>query len=146
MFGASNEDCQTLEVQENDWIKGVNFSYDYNGVNWIRFTTNNEAYNESGEQEAHDQTKWFSFDNDPYAFFGLVGTDKNKISSLSIVRYDTVCYENAKLEKNNTSGWSITNVNEGSSSTSRNSQTEPNEYSEFVITSLKKPETNDVKD
>ena len=147
MFGANNDDCQTLEVQENDWIKGINFSYDYNGVNWIRFTTNNEDYNESGEQEAHDQSKWFSFDNDPFAFYGLVGTDKNKISSLSIVRYDKVCYETAKTEKNNTSSeWSVANFNEGSSTSRRNGLTEPNEYSEFVITNLKKPETSNVKD
>ena len=37
-------------------------------------------------------------DNDPFAFFGLVGTDMGRISSLSIVRYDKVCFDTAKQE------------------------------------------------
>ena len=48
-FGVANEGCKILRVPENDSIKGISFSYDDNGVNWISFATQLGDFKVSGD-------------------------------------------------------------------------------------------------
>ena len=40
--------------------------------------------------------KKFTFDNDPYSFYGLIGTSVSIINSLGIVRLDKACLDQQK--------------------------------------------------
>ena len=60
-------------------------------------------------------SKEFIFDNEPYSFYGFIGTSVSRINSLSIIRYDKDCLDAQKLRQGSEFSWSASTSDVGSS-------------------------------
>ena len=66
----------------------------------------------TGSAGVGDVTKQFIFDNDPYSFFGLIGTSVSKINSLGIVRLDQTCLNQQKQRQGSNFSWTASSATE----------------------------------
>ena len=51
-----------------------------------------------GKKQSGDPVKKFTFNGNPYKFYGLVGTEAGKPTSVSVIRFDSACLAAFKEE------------------------------------------------
>ena len=73
-FGVVTNDCKSLKLSEGDTIKTVEIGYSSSRISQLSFISQAGEFKVTGTRGRSDLNKVFSFNDDPYSFYGLVGT------------------------------------------------------------------------
>ena len=92
-------DCKTLNLSKEDLIKTVEIGYSSSGISQLSFISQAGDFKVTGTRGRADLNKAFTFNNDPYSFYGLVGTSQDQVDSMSIIRFDKECLDTQKAKQ-----------------------------------------------
>ena len=106
LIGGPGGRCRSMDIEQDDTIIELMISYDSFGVNYVKFKTKNGESMSIGKKGNRDRISYSNFDADnQYAFFGLIGTGQDEVSSLGVLRYGKVCYYQKQLEMGDNFTW-----------------------------------------